>query len=228
MFIAHKLKKRIFQLAQAADRHQIFQADAGLTEVEAEMDNIRLPAAPGPPELALPAPMVQDPPPARPVDRKGKAPIHTAPRPQPVVAFQRPPPLINLASHLRKSFAAAVRNTKGHVKAAALSSNLQQAQPAAGPSRPETPRKRRHVPSFTTPGLTRCQVLVSFGKGLAPNLDIARLHNAVNQALSEDLPLAHVFMVNFHSVDRSFKKYKKKYKKIRHYLRFPNLIESCD
>ena len=30
MFIAPKMKKRIFQLAQAAERHPIFQADAGL------------------------------------------------------------------------------------------------------------------------------------------------------------------------------------------------------
>jgi len=182
MFIAPKLKKRIFQLAQAADRHLIFQADTGLAEVEAEMDTIRLPGAPGPP-----APMVQDPPPARPVDRKGKAPIRTAPRPQPikpVVAFQRPPPPINLASHPRKSFAAAVRNTKGPVKAAAPVIQPAAAQPAAGPSRPETPRKRRHVPSFTAPGPTRRQVLISFGKGLAPNLDVARLHNVVNQALT--------------------------------------------
>jgi len=122
MVIAPKLKKRIFHLAQAADRHLIFQADAGLVEVEAEMGTIRLPTAPGPPAPVLPAPMVQDPPPARPVDRKGKAPIRTAPRPQPikpVVAFQRPPPPINLASHPHKSFAAAVRNTKGPVKAAA-------------------------------------------------------------------------------------------------------------
>jgi len=187
MFIAPKLKKRIFQLAQAADRHPIFQADAGLAKVEAEMDTICLPAAPGPPALALPAPMVQDPPPARPVDRKGKAPIRTAPRPQPirlVVAFQRPPPPINLASQPRKSFAVAVRNTKGPVKAAAPVIQPAAAQPAAGPSRPETLQKWRHVPSFTAPGPTRRQVLVSFGKGLAPNLDIARLHNAVNQALT--------------------------------------------
>ena len=173
MFIAPKLKKRIFQLAQAADRHPIFQADAGLAEVEAEMDTIRLPAAPGPPAPALPAPMAQDPPPARPVDRKGKAPIRTAPRPQPikpVVAFQRPPPPINLASHPRKSFAAAVRNTKGPVKAAAPV-----IQPAAGPSRPETPQKRRHVPSFTVPGPTCRQALVSFGKGLAPDLDCCQV-----------------------------------------------------
>jgi len=181
MFIAPKLKKRIFQLAQAADRHLIFQADAGLAKVKAEMDTIRLPAAPGPPAPALPAPMVQDPPPACPVDRKGKAPIRTAPRPQPikpVVAFQRPPPPINLASHPRKSFAAAVRNTKGPVIAAAPVIQPAAAPPAAGPSRLETPRKRRHVPSFTAPGPTRRPVLVSFGKGLAPNLDIARLHNA--------------------------------------------------
>jgi len=187
MFIAPKLKKRIFQLAQAADRHLIFQADAGLAEVEVEMETIHLPTAPGPPAPELPAPMVQDPPPARPVDRKGKAPIRTPPRPQlikPVVAFQRPPPPINLASHPRKSFAAAVRNTKGPVKVAAPVIQPAAAQSAAGPSRPETPRKRRHVPSFTAPGPTRRQVLVSFGKGLAPNLNIARLHNTVNQALT--------------------------------------------
>ena len=41
------------------------------------------------------------------------------------------------------------------------------AQSAAGPSHPKTLRKRRHVPSFTAPGLTHRQVLVSFGKGLA-------------------------------------------------------------
>jgi len=47
MFIAPKLKKRIFQLAQVVDRHPIFQVDTGLAEVEAEMDTIYLPAAPG-------------------------------------------------------------------------------------------------------------------------------------------------------------------------------------
>jgi len=74
--------------------------------------------------------------------------------------------------------------TKGPVKAAAPVIQPAAAQPAAGPSRPETPRKRRHVLSFTAPGPTHCQVLVSFGKGLAPNLNIARLYNAVNQALT--------------------------------------------
>ena len=94
-------------------------------------------------------------------------------------------PFVQLpASHLRKLFAAAVRNTKGPVKAAAPVIQPAAAQSAAGPSRPETPRKRRHVPSFTAPGPTRRQVLVSFGKGLAPNLDVARLHNTVNQALT--------------------------------------------
>jgi len=127
--------------------------------MEAEMDTICLPPPPGPPAPALPVPIAQDPPPARPVDRKGKVPIHTAPRLQlikPVVTFQRPPPPINLASHLRKSFAAAVRNTKGLVKAAAPVIQPAAAQPAAGLSCPETLRKWRHVPSFTAPGPTRC------------------------------------------------------------------------
>ena len=70
------------------------------------------------------------------------------------------------------------------MKAAAPIIQPAAAQSAVGPSRPETPRKRRHVPSFTAPGPTCRQVLVSFGKGLAPNLDVARLHNAVNQALT--------------------------------------------
>ena len=86
------------------------------------MDTIRLPPIPGPPALVLPAPMVQDPPPPCPVDRKGKVPVCMAPRPQPikpVVVFQRPSLLINLASHLCKSFAAVVCNSKGPVKAAA-------------------------------------------------------------------------------------------------------------
>jgi len=120
--------------------------------MEVEMDTICLSPLPGPPAPALPAPMVQDPPPTHPVDRKGKAPICTAPRPQLiklVVAFQRPPPPINLASHPCKLFAAAVRDTKGPVKAAAPV-----IQPAAAQS--------GHVPSFTAPGPTRRQVLVSF------------------------------------------------------------------
>jgi len=136
---------------------------------------------------ALDAEMAPPPPQQRPVDRKGKAPVCMAPRPQPikpVVVFQRPPPLINLASHPRKSFAAVVHNTKGPVKAAAPIIQPAAAQPAAGPSRPETPQKRRHVPSFTAPGPTRRQILISFSKGLAPNLNVARLHNAVNQALT--------------------------------------------
>jgi len=91
---------------------------------------------------------------------------------------------MNLASHPCKSFAAAVRNTKGPVKAAAPVIQPAAAQSAAGPSRPKTPQKQRHVPSFTAPGPTRRQVLISFGKGLAPNLDVARLHNTVNQALT--------------------------------------------
>jgi len=182
IFIVPKMRKRITVFAQAAERHPIFQADTGLAEVEAEMDTIHLPPLSGPPAPALPAPMVQDPPPARPVDRKGKAPVRTAPRPQlikPVVAFQRPPPPINLASHPRKLFAAAVHNTKGPVKAAAPVIQPEAAQPAAGPSRPETPQKQRHVPSFTAPGPTRRQVLVSFSRGLAPNLNVARLHTPV-------------------------------------------------
>jgi len=125
----------------AADRHPIFQAGIGLAEVEAEMDTIHLPATPGLPAPALPVPMVQDPPPACPVDRKGKAPVRMALRPQPikpVVAFQRPPPPINLASHPHKSFAAAVRNTKGPVKAVAPVIQPAAAQSAAGPSRPKT------------------------------------------------------------------------------------------
>jgi len=77
-----------------------------------------------------------------------------------------------------------VHNTKGPVKAAAPIIQPAATQSAAGPSRPETPQKRRHVPSFTAPGPTCHQVLISFGKGLAPNLDVARLHNAVNQALT--------------------------------------------
>jgi len=187
MFIAPKLKKRMVAFAQAAERHPIFQGERDLASMEAEMETIRLPLPPGPSTPALPAPMAQDPPPRRPADRKGKAPIRTAPRPQPikpVVAFQRPPPPINLATHPRKSFAATVRNTKGPVKTAAPTIQPAAAQSAAGPSRPETPRKRKSVPSFTAPGPTRRQVLVSFGKGLAPNLDVARLHTAVNQALS--------------------------------------------
>jgi len=181
------MRRRIVQLAKAADRHPILHADRSLSQIEAELFNISLPPPPGPPMPALDADMAPPPPQQRPVDRKGKAPVRTAPRPQPikpVVAFQRPPPPINLASHPRKSFAAAVRNTKGPVKAAAPVIQPAVAQSAAGPSRPETPRKRRHVPSFTAPGPTRHQVLVSFGKGLAPNLDVARLHNAVNQALT--------------------------------------------
>jgi len=181
------MRRRIVQLAKAADRHPILHADGSLSQIEAELFNISLPPPPGPPMPALDAEMDPPPPQQRPVDRKGKAPVCTAPRPQPikpVVAFQRPPPPINLASHPCKSFAAMVRNSKGPVKAAAPVIQPVAAQPAAGPSRPETPRKRRHVPSFTAPGPTRRQVLVSFGKGLAPNLDVARLHNAVNQALT--------------------------------------------
>jgi len=122
MFIAPKLKKRMVAFAQAAERHLIFQGERNLTSMEAEMETIRLPLPSGPSALAPPAPMVQDPPPRGPADRKGKAPICTAPRPKPikpVVAFQRPPPPINLATHPRKSFAATVRNTKGPVKATA-------------------------------------------------------------------------------------------------------------
>jgi len=187
MFIAPKLRKRMAAFAQAAERHPIFKGERDIASMEAEMETIRLPPPPGSPMPALDAEMAPPPPQQRPVDRKGKAPVRTAPRHQPiklVVAFQRPPPPINLASHPRKSFAAVVRNTKGPVKAAAPVIQPAAAQSAAGPSRPETPRKRRHVPSFTAPGPTRSQVLVSFGKGLAPNLDVARLHNAVNQALA--------------------------------------------
>jgi len=115
-------------------------ADGSLSQIKAELNTISLPPPPGPPMPALSAKMAPPPPQQRPVDRKGKAPACTAPRPQPikpVVAFQRPPSLINLASHLCKSFAAAVRNTKGPVKAAAPVIQPAAAQPAAGPSRPE-------------------------------------------------------------------------------------------
>jgi len=187
MLIAPKLRKRMVAFAQAAERHPIFQGEHDIASMEAEMETIRLPPPSGPPMPALDAEMAPPSPQQRPVDRKGKAPVRMAPRPQPikpVVTFQRPPPPINLASHPRKSFAAAVRNTKGPVKAAAPVIQPAAAQSAAGPSCPKTPRKQRDVPSFTAPGLTRRQVLISFGKGLAPNLDVARLHNAVNQALT--------------------------------------------
>jgi len=130
MFIAPKLRKRMAAFAQAAERHPIFQGERNIASMEVEMETIRLPPPPGPPMPALDAKMAPPPPLQRPVDRKGKAPVRTAPRPQPikpVVAFQRPPPPINLASHPRKSFAAAVRNTKGPASSSPQQLSLQQA-----------------------------------------------------------------------------------------------------
>ena len=69
--------------AQAAERHPIFQGERDIASMEAEMKTIRLPPPPGPPMLALDAEMAPPPPQQRPVDRKGKAPVRTAPRPQP-------------------------------------------------------------------------------------------------------------------------------------------------
>jgi len=77
-----------------------------------------------------------------------------------------------------------VQHTKGPVKAAAPVIQPVTAQSAAGPSHSDTLRKWRYVLSFTAPGPTRHQVLISFGKGLAPNLDVTRLYNIVNQALT--------------------------------------------
>jgi len=96
------MRRRIVQLVKAADRHLILHADGSLSQIEAELFNISLPPPAGPSMPALDAEMAPPPPQQRPVDRKGKAPVRTAPRPQPikpVVAFQRPPPPINLASH---------------------------------------------------------------------------------------------------------------------------------
>jgi len=96
------MRRRIVQLAKAADRHLILHADGSLSQIKAELNNISLPPPPGPPMPALNAEMAPLPPQQHPVNRKGKAPVSTAPRPQlikPVVAFQRPPPPINLASH---------------------------------------------------------------------------------------------------------------------------------
>ena len=183
--ITSTLRRRIDQFVTAAGRHSLTWGNDGIDRMEEDLNNLSLHVPPGPPMPALGANMGPIPPQQRPVDRKGKAPACAAPRAQPikpVVPFQRPQPLVNPATHPRKSFAAAVCSSKGPVKAAAPIVQPAAAIAAAGPSRPETPCKRK-VPGFTSAGPTRKQVLIDFGQGKVPALDIARLHTTVNQAL---------------------------------------------